>query len=435
MLKILRNLSTPKQSSHNVVQDIKAIQDISKIDHRQLALCIISAILSDLIYIDCDQIISADVLVSLGLVIRFCHTSSTTKTKMMAFSKASPEELGELANIKSKNMEALHKINQGNTYYRDLLTSDYKYNDNISSIEHRKNIKLHLKYNELTKDFIKPYYSPKFNEIISSLFKFTDRSGLIRYITNDDLFIVFRGTITGNDIYTDLQFPMVTSDITPINIKLHRGFLKAFKSISLDLDNLLNVYQEKRNIIFTGHSLGAALASIAVMDYTGKQLQLKMGTQRYQNAGLISFGSPRITDEVGSNYFTNLLLDNLIAFHIRLCNQYDPVVFLKIPSASLNSNYRHLPSKLILDNQPIICTSIVFNLEKENIKADLIDQYKSRYKSGVNQSSQKFISKLTSNIITHFMGNYIINLINHLPKHITRGLVISIDLQSLTNKS
>ena len=427
MFKLLKKIGSPKKTK-TLISGISAIRDISILDNRQLSLSIISSILSDLIYLDCDKIFDTDVLLSLGLVIRFCHISSTTKTKMMAFSKASPEELTELDNIHYQNKMKLTEIGDENRNYNELLTENYKYDDNITALNHQKNIKRIIKYNELTEDFIAPYYSPKFNDIISSLFKFD--TSLMEYITHEDLFIVFRGTITGNDLYTDLQFPMVSSNITPINMKLHKGFLKAYNSIVADLDNLLNIYQEKSNIIFTGHSLGAALASIAIIDYTDK---LKNHPNRdYYNAGLITFGSPRITDEAGSNYFTRLLLESR-AYNIRFCNQYDPVVYFKMPSGSVNRKYKHLVSVFTVNDKNKEATSIVFNLDKQNIKTDIIARYKSRYKSGVNSSTSKFIATLTSNIITHFMGNYIINLIQHLPPRLTRDIKISIGLQALTN--
>ena len=58
---------------------------------------------------------------------------------MMAFSKASPDELVELVNIKDKNRGRLDKINSETIHYRDLLTHDYKYKNDIRSI--KNNIK------------------------------------------------------------------------------------------------------------------------------------------------------------------------------------------------------------------------------------------------------------------------------------------------------
>jgi hypothetical protein len=300
-LKKMASYVSPKmtQKSAKPFSSLAHLTDLTYIDNRQLALTIISSILSDLIYIDCDIIFNKPILVSLGLTVRECYISENT-TKFMVFTKTTPDEQQQLQTLIMDDTRDLQDIEKLKGVYQTEINNDNY--DNLDSIINSSKIKRTIKFNEVTKSFIKPNYSPKFNHIISSLL-FNNLSNLARYIQNDDIFVVFRGTITGQNIYTDLQFPLVSTNITNNIGKLHSGFLKAYKTIQGKLEVALRKYNNWTNMIYTGHSLGAALASIATMHYTKKY----RGHNRY-NIGLITFGSPRVTDIEASEYFTQLLL-------------------------------------------------------------------------------------------------------------------------------
>ena len=89
---------------------------------------------------------------------------------------------------------------------------------------------------------------------------------------DDILCISFRGTESIDDILTDLNISRVPIDFDfPIDLKediyVHRGFLNQFDSIKLNIDQEIIEYyikdSNKKKIIFSGHSLGGALATIA----------------------------------------------------------------------------------------------------------------------------------------------------------------------------
>ena len=134
---------------------------------------------------------------------------------------------------------------------------------------------------------------------------FTSNSTQCFVVSNSDFVIVaFRGTQVFKhgfkadfrgilaDILTDIDLVLVDSKQGGF---VHRGFKKALEEIWIDhdgeqgLESYLNQIKSadgrNRSLWFTGHSLGAALATLAADRYGNVQ-------------GLYTFGSPRVGDEI-----------------------------------------------------------------------------------------------------------------------------------------
>lgn len=94
--------------------------------------------------------------------------------------------------------------------------------------------------------------------------------------------VAFRGTEPDSvgDIGTDLVATLVG---WPHGGKVHRGFARAFASVQADVDRWIDENDEGTPPIFTGHSLGAALATLAA--------------SHRKAAVLVTFGSPRVGDD------------------------------------------------------------------------------------------------------------------------------------------
>lgn len=102
---------------------------------------------------------------------------------------------------------------------------------------------------------------------------------------NDEVIIIaFRGTESIEDWLTDLK-----TKFLPIKRgRVHQGFNEGLDYIWSDLIDLLNRYNDTRRTIWlTGHSLGGALATLAVD-------RLLDG---WKINGLYTFGSPRVGDK------------------------------------------------------------------------------------------------------------------------------------------
>ena len=110
----------------------------------------------------------------------------------------------------------------------------------------------------------------------------------------NNLFVAFRGSENIMNWIDNIQI----RKISPFNnntIKVEKGFYKAYQYIKYDLLNKLEILKEKyniNNVFLTGHSLGAAIATLFSYDILKDNHDIVLNY-------LITFGSPR----VGNKYF------------------------------------------------------------------------------------------------------------------------------------
>ena len=192
--------------------------------------------------------------------------------------------------------------------------------------------------------------------------KFFDGDSSQCYVANNDDFVMvtFRGTevrqregTSGYDLRYVVADWLVDSETCLLDAGqgrfVHEGFFEALDEIwdrlKPYLDEVSNKDGQKRPIWFTGHSLGAALATLAV--------------DRYKDvAGLYTFGSPRVGDRAFAKDFG-------IANH-RFVNNDD--VITKVPFFGTyqdgNSSrtlpfgwYHHIGDTKYIDQEDIIHTN------------------------------------------------------------------------------
>jgi triacylglycerol lipase len=172
--------------------------------------------------------------------------------------------------------------------------------------------------------------------------RFFTGKGTQCYVANNDDFVitVFRGTEirqrTGacdirnviEDIGTDADIMLVDSKQGGL---VHRGFMGGLDAVWEKeglLDYIKSKDNSKRTIWFTGHSLGAALATLAA--------------DRYGNvSGLYTFGSPRPGDTAFANDF--------YVKTYRFVNNNDVVA--RVPPSGL---YRHVGDLKYIDSEGLI---------------------------------------------------------------------------------
>ncbi len=132
----------------------------------------------------------------------------------------------------------------------------------------------------------------KFND-----FKFFDAHGTQAFVmSNNNIIVVsFRGTEPSKieDWLTDIDFNFVDG---PLEGRVHDGFYTALNNVWQKLERTISLFRanQPKSLWFTGHSLGAAVAALAVA---------KLRDQDRPVDGLYTFGQPRTGDRTFARNF------------------------------------------------------------------------------------------------------------------------------------
>lgn len=137
------------------------------------------------------------------------------------------------------------------------------------------------------------------------------------------LTISFAGTEDFKDLRTDGNALWGNPSSLGMKGKIHSGFLNRYKDNRSSMLDVLQMVLDAHNksiedvsLLFTGHSLGGALATIAATD-------IKQNfAQNVRDINLVTFSSPRVGNQDFANYATNLLRETRIA---TLHRKGDPV--------------------------------------------------------------------------------------------------------------
>ncbi|MDR3131713.1 MAG: hypothetical protein LBU02_01275 [Rickettsiales bacterium] len=143
------------------------------------------------------------------------------------------------------------------------------------------------------------------------------------------------------------------SEFLPEGGKMHDGFHNAFYDSLPSLGKILDGYAEEQGseikdfkINCTGHSMGAALATITA-------LYLKK-VKDAEYVRVATFGSPRVFDFHGAEIYEKLLGENTI----RVTNSSDPIPMF--PSGSMGFKHVGKPLKIKTGNFVINCFGMSF---------------------------------------------------------------------------
>ncbi|MDP6554473.1 MAG: lipase family protein [Pirellulaceae bacterium] len=159
-------------------------------------------------------------------------------------------------------------------------------------------------------------------------FHFVDAGGTQVFLAaNDDCVLVcFRGTEVGEigDWITDTRMKLVAG---PMNGKVHAGFYDALSKVWQVVDDILRRLDPRgsKAVFLTGHSLGAALATLAAARWHDIGRRVK---------AVYTFGQPRTGDHSFARNFNFAFM----AATFRIVNQNDLVT--RIPPRSFG--YSHL---------------------------------------------------------------------------------------------
>jgi len=206
---------------------------------------------------------------------------------------------------------------------------------------------------------------------------FLDKNGSQAYFLwdRDDFIIVSRGTQPTEltDIIADIQFALVPSSAGVGHV--HHGFKLSVDNIWVDLLKLLQKYGKNRKAWSTGHSLGAAMATLI----TARCAR----TDKLPTPVLFTFGSPRV-----GNLEYIKLMNTLAVEHHRWVNNADIVTRNPI------FPYKHHGIVHYFDHHGNIASLNKWQTFKDRVKGFII---------GIKKGKVNFF-------VNHDIGNYIKNI-------------------------
>lgn len=185
-------------------------------------------------------------------------------------------------------------------------------------------------------------------ELIGKAIDRTEVFGRCMVVQNEHVgnipIFVLRGTSSREDWYTDAKIPRVSLAEVLCDPKLkgtaHKGFVDVYRSMCVGVFEKLNRIVVMRGgvryVVVTGHSLGAALATLMayhIHHWCGGDIQVV----------LITFGSPRVGNEEFAVSFQKTGI-----YSLRMANEHDTVT--EIPPDIYG--FRHVKFKLPADVAP-----------------------------------------------------------------------------------
>lgn len=149
--------------------------------------------------------------------------------------------------------------------------------------------------------------------------------------------VAFRGTKDPVDLITDISFlsaPFEPEQLSnswdpwggagkskgglgwkDMTMEVHSGFLSSFESLRPQLSELLNPLPDATQLVFTGHSMGGALAQIASAFYS------------HRRPHCVTFGAPSIGNAGFCKYLEDFVQP---CGGLRVWNEYDAVPYLAL---------------------------------------------------------------------------------------------------------
>ncbi|OQR90782.1 alpha/beta-hydrolase [Thraustotheca clavata] len=199
------------------------------------------------------------------------------------------------------------------------------------------------------------------------------------------IIVVFRGTLSLPNAFTDLQVNMVYPDFAVDDKKLygarvHSGFWAAYLTVRASIRRIVEATMAEMDefqLYITGHSLGGALATLMAMDVmTDSTWQLK------EEVVVYTYGSPR----VGNHKFASSFKQYVHNCY-RVCADGDAIV--GTPKSSIQSlcvrnlSYKHVGNNVLLSTRA-----------------------KGTFLINPNIVERAFISRLRVNALAHFGPTY-----------------------------
>jgi hypothetical protein len=314
--------------------------------HKQALL---GSILSYLSYCHSGSIFDDKILSILGLTLKYTSSLYDKQVKFVVFTKASEKEKQKL----DENFEI-------NSFLDNIQPDEIE--DPFDWYETKRDIKSRMEYAKKLKKKLVPgrIFTDSFIEEIR-------KHNLSELIQEDDIFIAFRGTqfhdfdtikkdlqksifVFNRDNY-DNSSPKYKNIFNVLNV--FSGYDKAFEDISENLVHILDVYREKKNRVFVGHSMGGALAILGAY-YTSI-----LDKEPDHKFNIMTFGCPKF---INNKHTVSKILKQLKNYyHIGVKHQDD--LISNYPRQSLGfyryPSYYHIKTETETETEKDNSTTII----------------------------------------------------------------------------
>jgi len=131
-----------------------------------------------------------------------------------------------------------------------------------------------------------------------------DVQGFVGYLSSkSQIYVVYRGSTSIIDWLDDLD-AILTTYPSCSKCEVHKGFYSAEQAVIASvLSNVQSLIKRfpSYEVVVSGHSLGAALATLTAMDFLSAGIT---------NVRLFHFGSPRVGNTAFANYASSKLIDH-----------------------------------------------------------------------------------------------------------------------------
>lgn len=152
--------------------------------------------------------------------------------------------------------------------------------------------------------------------------------------SRQEIIIAFRGTSSTSNWISDAIATQVNFKYISGNSLTHRGFTDIYDSARSQIMTALTKLSPIKTLYITGHSLGAALATLCAIDIAANTY--------YHSPSLYTYGSPRVGDPTFSKTFAMYVRNSY-----RIANKFDAVTvappkIYKLPKRDKKYYYSHV---------------------------------------------------------------------------------------------
>eukprot|EP00051_Salpingoeca_urceolata_P014029 m.177815 g.177815 ORF g.177815 m.177815 type:complete len:303 (+) comp17971_c1_seq1:312-1220(+) len=150
---------------------------------------------------------------------------------------------------------------------------------------------------------------------------------------NKTIVVSYRGSVTTRNWIADFNFIKVSYP-DGHDVRVHDGFFKAFNDTRANMRKYVAMAAQAcpdcNTILATGHSLGAAVAGLSILDLAAVPVA---GTQNY-TFQLSNFGMPRVGDQAYAELFRQRVFPST-----RVVHNHDPVPHLPFEDMGFHHVY------------------------------------------------------------------------------------------------